>query len=178
MNHVSCMGILPKFSPPSRLSPQGYPYNLDFDYGALEKLVKFSINNLGDPFIESNYGVHSREFEVSHGWFCPNAVLGMKRIIGRASNFRCPLPLRSILPSLHTSDLSFLPCTPQVGVLNWFAKLWEIDAEEYWGYITTCGTEGNLHGILTGRENLPDGILYASQVRVRMWFQVQTLYYK
>ena len=44
-----------------------------------------------------------------------------------------------------------------------FAKLWEIDEEEYWGYITTCGTEGNLHGILTGRENLPDGILYASQ---------------
>jgi hypothetical protein len=31
----------------------------------LEGLNKFSINNLGDPFIESNYGVHSREFEVS-----------------------------------------------------------------------------------------------------------------
>lgn len=43
-----------------------YPYNLDFDYGALEGLVKYSINNLGDPFIESNYGVHSREFEVRH----------------------------------------------------------------------------------------------------------------
>lgn len=41
-----------------------YPYNLDFDFGALEGLNKFSINNLGDPFIESNYGVHSREFEV------------------------------------------------------------------------------------------------------------------
>ncbi|KAJ9528608.1 hypothetical protein QJQ45_020416 [Haematococcus lacustris] len=90
----------------------GYPYNLDFDYGALEGLVKYSINNLGDPFIESNYGVHSREFEV--------------------------------------------------GVLNWFARLWEIDEEEYYGYITTCGTEGNLHGIYVGRENLPDGILYAS----------------
>lgn len=24
-------------------------------------------------------------------------------------------------------------------------------------YITNCGTEGNLHGILVGRENLPDG---------------------
>ncbi|GIL91077.1 hypothetical protein Vretifemale_18759 [Volvox reticuliferus] len=90
----------------------GYPYNLDFDYGLLEGLTKFSINNLGDPFIESNYGVHSREFEV--------------------------------------------------GVLNWFARLWEIDEEEYWGYITTCGTEGNLHGILVGRENFPDGIMYAS----------------
>ena len=42
-----------------------YPYNLDFDFSALEGLQKFSINNLGDPFIESNYGVHSREFEVS-----------------------------------------------------------------------------------------------------------------
>ena len=32
-----------------------------------------------------------------------------------------------------------------------------------WGYITNCGTEGNLHGILLGRENLPTGILYASR---------------
>jgi histidine decarboxylase len=32
-----------------------------------------------------------------------------------------------------------------------------------WGYITNCGTEGNLHGILVGREALPNGILYASR---------------
>jgi hypothetical protein len=48
----------------------GYPYNLDFDYGPLEGLQKFMINNLGDPFIESNYGVHSREFEASQCFFC------------------------------------------------------------------------------------------------------------
>lgn len=78
----------------------GYPYNLDFDYGALSQLQHFSINNLGDPFIESNYGVHSRQFEV--------------------------------------------------GVLDWFARLWEIEKNDYWGYITNCGTEGNLHGILLG----------------------------
>ena len=47
--------------------------------------------------------------------------------------------------------------TLQVGVLQWFAKLWEIDSEDYWGYITNCGTEGNLHGILVGRENHPEG---------------------
>jgi hypothetical protein len=78
----------------------GYPYNLDFNYGALAELQHFSINNLGDPFIESNYGVHSRQFEV--------------------------------------------------GVLDWFAHLWELEKDEYWGYITNCGTEGNLHGILLG----------------------------
>jgi hypothetical protein len=49
---------------PSPLPPTSYPYNLDFDFGALEGLTRYSINNLGDPFIESNYGVHSREFEV------------------------------------------------------------------------------------------------------------------
>jgi hypothetical protein len=35
------------------MSLAGYPYNLDFDYGALAQLQHFSINNLGDPFIES-----------------------------------------------------------------------------------------------------------------------------
>jgi histidine decarboxylase len=92
----------------------GYPYNLDFDYrDVIEKLSSFSVNNLGDPFIESNYGVHSRQFEVA--------------------------------------------------VLDWFANLWEIEKQDYWGYVTSCGTEGNLHGLLLGREVFPDGILYASR---------------
>ncbi|KAH1036470.1 hypothetical protein GYH30_056091 [Glycine max] len=50
-----------------------------------------------------------------------------------------------------------------VCVLNWFANLWEIKKNEYWRYATTGGTEGNLHGILVGREQLRDGILYTSQ---------------
>ncbi|XP_059304030.1 histidine decarboxylase-like [Lycium ferocissimum] len=51
----------------------------------------------------------------------------------------------------------------EVAVLDWFAKLWEIEQDEYWGYVTHGGTEGNLHGILVGRELLPNGILYASK---------------
>lgn len=79
---------------------------------------------------------------------------------------RFPPPTSSCWQLLEGSECtqpSFV--TLQVGVLNWFARLWEIDEEEYYGYITTCGTEGNLHGIYVGRENLPDGILYASTVR-------------
>uniref|UniRef100_A0A0E0K0T4 Serine decarboxylase n=1 Tax=Oryza punctata TaxID=4537 RepID=A0A0E0K0T4_ORYPU len=104
----------------------GYPYNLDFDYGALGQLQHFSINNLGDPFIESNYGVHSRQFEV--------------------------------------------------GVLDWFARIWELEKNEYWGYITNCGTEGNLHGILVGREVFPDGILYASRESHYSVFKAARMY--
>ncbi|KAL1533490.1 histidine decarboxylase [Salvia divinorum] len=82
----------------------GYPYNLDFDYGALGQLQHFSINNLGDPFIESNYG------------------------------------------------------------------------DDYWGYITNCGTEGNLHGILVGREVFPDGILYGSKESHYSVFKAARMY--
>eukprot|EP00941_MAST-03F_sp_MAST-3F-sp1_P004775 g4775.t1 len=91
----------------------GYPYNLNYDHSELFPFLKYSINNLGDPFVVSNYGVHSRQFEQA--------------------------------------------------VIAFFAKLWKIpDPKEYWGYVTTCGTEGNLHGILLAREKFPNGILYSS----------------
>ena len=35
-------------------------------------------------------------------------------------------------------------------VLEWYAKLWEIEKNEYWGYVTNGGTEGNLYAILVG----------------------------
>jgi len=91
----------------------GYPYNLMFDYTELTPFLKYSINNLGDPFVPSNYGVHSRQFEVA--------------------------------------------------VIDFFAKLWKMEPDSYWGYVTTSGTEGNLHGMLLARERFPDGILYTSQ---------------
>lgn len=104
----------------------GYPYNLHYDYGCLSALHNYSINNLGDPFKESNYGVHSRAFEIA--------------------------------------------------VLDWFADLWEIARADYWGYITNCGTEGNLQGILVGRENYPNGILYASQDSHYSVFKAASMY--
>jgi histidine decarboxylase len=91
----------------------GYPYNLMYNHEELYEFMKYSINNLGDPFITSNYGVHSRQFECS--------------------------------------------------VVDFFAKLWNMQPDSYWGYVTTCGTEGNLHGILLARECHPDGILYSSK---------------
>ncbi|MED6185507.1 hypothetical protein PIB30_057754 [Stylosanthes scabra] len=51
----------------------------------------------------------------------------------------------------------------EVSVLDWFANLWDIQKNKYWGYVTTGGTEANLHAILVGREQFPDGILYTSE---------------
>lgn len=91
----------------------GYPYNLMYNHEELYEFMRYSINNLGDPFVPSNYGVHSRQFECA--------------------------------------------------VIDFFSKLFKANPEEMWGYVTTCGTEGNLHGILLARECHPDGILYASR---------------
>lgn len=89
----------------------GYPYNLNYDYTPLLPFFQYTLNNLGDPFVEGNYGIHTREFEQ-----------------------RC---------------------------IHWYAQLYEL--QNYWGYVTCSGTEGNLYGIFLGRELYPDGILYASQ---------------
>jgi len=90
----------------------GYPYNLMYDHQELFNFMKYSINNLGDPYVPSNYSVHSRQFECA--------------------------------------------------VIDFFARLWKADKDSYWGYVTTSGTEGNLHAILVARECHPDGILYTS----------------
>lgn len=91
----------------------GYPYNLMYNHEELYEFMKYTINNLGDPYIPSNYGVHSRQFECA--------------------------------------------------VIDFFAKLFKAEEGSYWGYVTTCGTEGNLHGLLLARECHPDGILYSSK---------------
>ena len=91
----------------------GYPYNLMYNHEECYHFMRYSINNLGDPFVPSNYGVHSRQFECA--------------------------------------------------VVDFFAHLFKAQPDETWGYVTTCGTEGNLHGILLARECHPEGILYASR---------------
>ncbi|MCY3881272.1 MAG: histidine decarboxylase [Chloroflexi bacterium] len=41
----------------------GYPANLAYDYSALTPFLQYSLNNIGDPFHESNYAINSRAFE-------------------------------------------------------------------------------------------------------------------
>ncbi|KAJ1425001.1 Pyridoxal-phosphate binding site [Sesbania bispinosa] len=52
----------------------------------------------------------------------------------------------------------------EVCVLDWFANLWEIEKSEYWGYVTTGGTEGNLHGILLGMQCVKVGTLVSGEI--------------
>ncbi|MDZ7965893.1 MAG: histidine decarboxylase [Nostoc sp. DedSLP03] len=91
----------------------GYPYNLSCDYSAIGKFFNFLLNNAGDPYIEPDFGLHSRKFEQE--------------------------------------------------VLSFFAQLYKIPENQFWGYVTAGGTEGNLYGMFLAREIYADGILYSSQ---------------
>ena len=41
----------------------GYPCTAKFDYSPLFRFLEFSSNNVGDPFVESNYHLNTHEFE-------------------------------------------------------------------------------------------------------------------
>ncbi len=48
-------------------------------------------------------------------------------------------------------------------VLEIFAKFTQAPSDEFWGYVTTGGTEGNMYGLYLARELYPDGIVYYSE---------------
>lgn len=51
----------------------------------------------------------------------------------------------------------------ELEVLEWFAELTHIPAEEYWGYVNNGGTEGNIYGLFLARELYPAGMVYYSE---------------
>ena len=119
----------------------GYPYNLQLNYyQELGSFLQYSINNLGDPYIPSNYGVHSRQFEIAViDYF---AQLWKMDGGGETQQGVDTTQSRTTVTTTPNSSTG---------------------SSSYWGYVTASGTEGNLHGILLARECFPDGILYTSQ---------------
>lgn len=51
----------------------------------------------------------------------------------------------------------------EVEDLKFFAKLYKMPKNDFWGYLTSGGTEGNLYGIFVGRQLYPKGLLYFSK---------------
>lgn len=108
---LSIDGLLERLQSRSKLHA-GYPYNLAFDSHRVLPLLKYTLNNLGDAYVEGNYGINTKDFERE--------------------------------------------------IISFFADIYHLEKDDAWGYVTSCGTEGNLYGILMGRELYPDGILYGS----------------
>lgn len=48
-------------------------------------------------------------------------------------------------------------------VVDGFAELFHAKKDEYWGYVTNGGTEGNLYGLYVARELHPNGVVFYSE---------------
>lgn len=48
-------------------------------------------------------------------------------------------------------------------VIDFFAAMFRAPKDDYWGYVTNGGTEGNLYGLYLAREMYPNGIVYFSE---------------
>lgn len=90
----------------------GYPCNAKFDYSVLYPFLEMPLNNVGDPFCDSNYQLNTHDFE--------------KEVI-------------AFVAALYRSE------------------------ENYWGYMTNGGTEGNLCGLNIARNLYNDAIVYYSK---------------
>ena len=91
----------------------GYPCNADFDYSPLFRFLEYPINNVGDPYLASNYHLNTHEIECE------------------------------VLETIR--GLTYAP------------------EDDFWGYVTNGGTEGNMYGIFLARELYPEGIVYYSE---------------
>ena len=60
-------------------------------------------------------------------------------------------------------------------VLQFFSNLWGV-RKEHWGYVTFSGTEGNMEGLLIGRERFPNGVLYTSDQSHYSIFKIVKLF--
>jgi histidine decarboxylase len=91
----------------------GYPASVDFNYSELYPFLSYNLNNVGDPFVESNCDMHSKQFERE--------------------------------------------------VLNFCADLFNAPKDNWWGYVTNGGSEGNLYALYLARELYPQGMVYYSE---------------
>ncbi|MDB5116545.1 MAG: glutamate decarboxylase [Mucilaginibacter sp.] len=73
------------------------------------------------------------------------------------------LPLNNVGDPFIESTYDLNSRSIELEVLHFFAKLFKAPENNWWGYITNGGSEGNLYGLYVARELYPAGIVYYSE---------------
>lgn len=73
------------------------------------------------------------------------------------------LPLNNIGDPLVESTYDLNSRSLEQEVLRFFADLFHAPQNNWWGYVTNGGSEGNLYGLYVARELYPNGIVYYSE---------------
>ena len=73
------------------------------------------------------------------------------------------LPLNNVGDPFIESTYDLNSRSIELEVLRFFAELFKAPAENWWGYVTGGGSEGNLYALYLARELYPDGIVFYSE---------------
>lgn len=73
------------------------------------------------------------------------------------------LPLNNVGDPFGESTNKDNSCKFEREVLAFWADLFRAPKDNWWGYVTNGGTEGNLYGLYLARELYPSGVVYYSQ---------------
>lgn len=73
------------------------------------------------------------------------------------------LPLNNIGDPMVESTYDLNSRSIEREVLDFFADLFHAPPQNWWGYVTNGGSEGNLYGLYVARELYPNGIVYYSE---------------
>jgi len=72
------------------------------------------------------------------------------------------LPLNNIGDPLLRSTYDLSSREMEQEVLNFFADIFHVPENNWWGYVNNGGSEGNLYALYAARELYPEGIVYYS----------------
>lgn len=73
------------------------------------------------------------------------------------------LPLNNLGDPFQTSTWKVDTKVFEQEVLEFMARLFRAPEQDWWGYVTNGGSEGNLYGLYLARELYPEGMVYYSQ---------------
>ena len=72
-------------------------------------------------------------------------------------------PLNNIGDPLVVSGYDMHTKSFEKEVISFFAELFKAPADNWWGYVTNGGSEGNLYALYLARELYPEGMVYYSE---------------
>jgi histidine decarboxylase len=73
------------------------------------------------------------------------------------------LPLNNVGDPFIESTYDLNSRSLELEVLKFFAEIFKAPADNWWGYVTNGGSEGNLYALYLARELYPDGIVFYSE---------------
>lgn len=73
------------------------------------------------------------------------------------------LPLNNVGDPMIESTYDLNSRSLEQEVLSFFSNLFNAPKNNWWGYVTNGGSEGNLYGLYVARELYPNGIVYYSE---------------